>query len=398
MKTTLQRLSAASTGALLTLALSAGAAHAAQPGELIIWMGGDKAYRGMTEIGKRFTEDTGIPVKVEYPEDVTGKFQQAAASGKGPDIFFWAHDRLGEWVAGGLVKPVTPSDAIREDIDATGWDAFTVNNRIYGYPVSFEAVGLIYNKDLVPEPPQSFDEVIEIHERLQQQGKSAILWDYNNTYFSWPLLAANGGYVFAETENGYDTSDTGVANAGAQAGVETIMRLIEAGVMPRGASYADMEAGVNQGRIAMMINGPWSWSNLEKSGIDFGVAPIPAIDGEFGKPFVGVWGAMISAASPNEDLATLFLEEYVLVNEGLETLNQDVSLGTPASQSFYQQVADNPKIAATMKNVQLGEPMPNVPAMGRFWSAMESALQNITSGRQSVEEGLEAAAARIQAQ
>ena len=50
----------------------------------------------------------------------------------------------------------------------------------------------------------------------------------------------------------------------------------------------------------MMISGPWARSNIEKSGIDF-VAPIPAIDGEAGKPFVGVAAALLNAASPNKD-------------------------------------------------------------------------------------------------
>ncbi|MEP2607568.1 MAG: maltose/maltodextrin ABC transporter substrate-binding protein MalE, partial [Marinobacter sp.] len=44
---------------------------------------------------------------------------------------------------------------------------------------------------------------------------------------------------------------------------------------------------------------------------------------------------------------------------------------------------------------ELGEPMPSVPAMGAFWSSMGPALQNITSGRQSVEDALNSAAQRI---
>ena len=48
-----------------------------------------------------------------------------------------------------------------------------------------------------------------------------------------------------------------------------------------------------------------------------------------------------------------------------------------------------------MENIKAGEPMPSIPEMGKFWSAMETALQNITSGRQSVEQALEAASKRI---
>jgi maltose/maltodextrin transport system substrate-binding protein len=48
-----------------------------------------------------------------------------------------------------------------------------------------------------------------------------------------------------------------------------------------------------------------------------------------------------------------------------------------------------------MDNARNGEPMPSVPEMNSFWSAFETALKNVTSGRQSVDEALDAAAKRV---
>ena len=54
------------------------------------------------------------------------------------------------------------------------------------------------------------------------------------------------------------------------------------------------------------------------------------------------------------------------------------------------------KSEAVIKQWQkLGEPMPNIPEMGKFWSSMASALENISNGRQSPKEALDAAAARM---
>jgi maltose/maltodextrin transport system substrate-binding protein len=370
---------------------------ALEEGELLVWIGGDKGYRGLTKVGEKFTEELGIEVTVEYPEDAPGKFQQAAAVGKGPDIFIWPHDRLGEWVQSGLFSPINPSAQVKDAVSDIGWQAFTFNDKLWGYPLAYEAVGLIYNKELVSEPPKSFEDIIALDKKLAADGKKAILWDYANTYFTWPLLAANGGYAFAEEEDGsYDPNDTGVNNEGARKGAEMLVKLIKEGVMPKGAQYKDMEAGVNQGRIAMMINGPWAWSNLKQSGIDFAVATIPAIDGSPGKPFVGVLGAMLNQASPNKDLAVEFIENYVMSVEGLKTIDADVPLGVPANKAFYEELAkDNENIQAIMANVELGSPMPSIPAMGGFWSAMASALENMTQERQSPEKALDAAAKRI---
>lgn len=393
-----QRIRLIAAAAAFTLAGTAGLAHAAEQGKLLIWINGDKGYNGLAKVGEEFTRKTGVPVVVEHPEDAPNKFQQAAAAGKGPDIWIWPHDRVGEWLGAGLLQPVTPSKKVQADIDPLGWKAFTVGGKTWGYPVSIEAVALVYNKDLVPTPPKTFEEVIALDKKLAAQGKKAILWDYTNTYFTWPLLGAGGGYAFkAKGDGSYDATDTGVANAGALKGAELLAQMVKDGVMPKGAAYADMESGVNQGKVAMMINGPWSWDNLRKSKINFGVAKIPAVGGAKATPYVGVLGAMISKASPNREVAVEFIENFMLTPAGLKMIDDDVPLGVPASKAFYDQLKSNPNIQATMASAQDGSPMPNNPEMGRFWSAMQSALQNVTEGRQTPKAALDAAAKRITA-
>jgi len=63
----------------------------------------------MVIVGDAFAKKSGVPVTVEHPEDATGKFAQAAAAGKGPDVFCWPHDRMGEWAKSGPIVPVTPA-------------------------------------------------------------------------------------------------------------------------------------------------------------------------------------------------------------------------------------------------------------------------------------------------
>jgi len=229
-----------------------------------------------------------------------------------------------------------------------------------------------------------------------KDGKKAILWDYTNTYFTWPLLAANGGYAFKLKPDGtYDPADTGVNNAGAVKGAELLNKLIREKYMPEGSGYAEMEAAMAQGKVAMMINGPWSWDNLKKANIDFAVAKIPTVGGKKAAPFVGVLGAMLNKSTPNKDVAVEFIENYMLSTKGLKMINDDVPLGTPASKTLFAELKSDPKIQATMASAQDGSPMPNNPEMGRFWSAMVSALGNIMDGRQSPKEALDGAAKRI---
>jgi len=371
----------------LLLFCSAAQVFAWTDGELLVWIGGDKGYRGLAEVGKKFEKDLGIPVKVEAPDGLTDKFQAAAQGGKGPDIVFWANDRLGEWADGGLLKPLEIKDDFKAGFIPMSWDAVTHDKQIWGYPIALEAVSLIYNKKYVSaKPPAQLSDVPAFAEKLKTKYPSviAIMWDYGTPYFSWPFLASGGGYPFKKTESGYDVKDIGVNNEGAIKGLQAIVDLINSGVMPKGASYSIMDEKMNSGALAMMVSGPWAWANLRKSGIDFSIAPLPGVAGNPGRPFVGVLAALINRSSPNADLASQFIEKYVATIDGLKTIDADVPIGVPALKSLSDEMAaKDPLIKITYENALNGDVMPNIPQMGKFWSSMATAFQVATTGQAS---------------
>ncbi len=371
--------------------------RAADAPKLLIWINGDKGYNGLQKVGDAFAKESGVTVVVQHPEGATDKFQAAAAAGKGPDIFCWPHDRTGEWARSGLLVPIHPPKRVRDEIDDSAWKAFTYKGKVWGYPLAIEAVGLVVNRDLVKNVPTTFDEVMALDKELAKRGKKAILWDYNKSFFTWPLLAGAGGQVFGRSSNGeLDPSVVGVNSTGAVAGANMLSRLIEEGYMPRGARYAEMEAGFARGEVAMMITGPWAWDNARKAKINFSVAPVPAvIPGKPSKTFVGVLGCMIAAPSKVKDIAREFIENHMLRVEGLKTISADVPLGTPANKAYFAELSGDANIRATMENARTGEPLPNIPELGRFFPAMDAALEAISQGRQSPKDALDGAAARM---
>ncbi|MBA4175914.1 MAG: maltose/maltodextrin ABC transporter substrate-binding protein MalE [Leptothrix sp. (in: Bacteria)] len=383
--------------AAVMAACSTMAAGQAAPLRLLVWINGDKGYNGLQKVGDAFTRASGVQVVVQHPEGAPDKFTAAAAAGKGPDVFCWPHDRAGEWAKSGLIVPVKPPRRVRDEIEGSAWKAFTYKGQVWGYPISIEAIGLIYNKALVATPPATFDAVMALDRQLKPQGKSAILWDYNKSFFTWPLLAGPGGFVFGRTAGGeLNAAQVGVNHPGALAGALMLDKLVKGGYMPQGARYAQMEAAFNQGQVAMMISGPWAWDNAKKSGIDFGVAAIPAVvPGQPSKAFVGVLGCMIAAPSKLKDVAREFIEHHLLKVESLKTISADVPLGTPANKAYFRELAGDPHIVATMANAQAGEPIPNIPEMQRFFPAMDAALEAITNGRQAPKAALDGAAARM---
>jgi maltose/maltodextrin transport system substrate-binding protein len=223
---------------------------------------------------------------------------------------------------------------------------------------------------------------------------TTILWDYNNSYYSWGILASAGAYVFAKNGSDYDLKNMGVANRGAVEGLSKIIALIHAGVLPKSVSYSAVEDLMGQGKVAIIVSGPWAWSNLIKNGIDFAVAPIPGVDENVGRPFVGVTVAYLNRSSPNQDLIKEFMERYALTEEGLTAMYHAKPTGIPALSSIYEKLAkDNLLLRQLNAAVEYGQVMPNIPEMGGFFSSVSGALQIATQGRASAQAALQEAEA-----
>ena len=146
-------------------------------GKLVIWINGDKGYNGLAEVGKKFEKETGVSVLVEHPDRLEEKFTQVASTGDGPDIILWAHDRFGGYAQAGLLAELSPSKEFKDKFVDFAWDAENYNGKIIGYPVAIEALSLIYNKDLLPTPPKSREENVELDKNFKPEKKNNIMWN-----------------------------------------------------------------------------------------------------------------------------------------------------------------------------------------------------------------------------
>ena len=367
-------------------------------GELLIWMDGDRGP-ALEPILKKFEEKYSIKVRTEAPQNITDSFPTAAQSGKGPDIVIWAHDKVGEWADAGLISPLEVSREIREKYYPKAWEAVTHKDSIWGFPIGMETVALIYNKKLLDgPPPDKLSDLAQLNERMKREhpGVATILWDYKSAYYSWGILAGAGAYIFAKNDGGYDLGNVGVADAGAVEALSKIIELVDSGILPKSISYSATEDLMGQGKLAMMISGPWAWANLMKTGIDFGVAPIPRCGDHPAKPFVGVSAAYINRASSNQDIAKEFIENFLISDEGLRAMNDAKPIGIPSLISLAEEMDQSNPLLRQMKIcIEQGEVMPNIPEMGRFWSALGAALQLATNGQASAEAALREAADNI---
>jgi maltose/maltodextrin transport system substrate-binding protein len=367
-------------------------------GRLLIWMDSGLA-QGLRPIAAKFKHDWGIEVTIDTPANTINDFRLSSEAGKGPDIAIWAHDKVGEWADGGLISRVKPSTELVRGIYPRAWEAVQHRDSFWGYPLALETVTLIYNKKLlVGQPPTDLSQLGPINRLIQAKhpGVRTILWDYASPYYSWGILASAGGYVFKKRGMDYDVKDVGVDTPGAIQGLSSILGLFRDGILPRGPVNGQGVQFMAEGEEAMTISGPWDWPGLSLNGIDFGLAPMPGIEGKPGHPFIGVTVAYINRASPNKDLARQFLEQYLLTDNGLLAMNRGRPIGVPALISSYNKLAQHDLRVRQLKEaLDEGEIMPNVPQMGLFFDAVGSAMKIAANGQASAGQALRDAAARM---
>ncbi|ABQ47559.1 extracellular solute-binding protein, family 1 [Thermotoga petrophila RKU-1] len=372
----------------------------AQP-KLTIWCS-EKQVDILQKLGEEFKAKYGVEVEVQYVnfQDIKSKFLIAAPEGQGADIIVGAHDWVGELAVNGLIEPI-PNFSDLKNFYETALNAFSYGGKLYGIPYAMEAIALIYNKDYVPEPPKTMDELIETAKQIDEEFGGEVrgfITSAAEFYYIAPFIFGYGGYVFKQTEKGLDVNDIGLANEGAIKGVKLLKRLVDEGILDPSDNYQIMDSMFREGQAAMIINGPWAIKAYKDAGIDYGVAPIPDLEpGVPARPFVGVQGFMVNAKSPNKLLAIEFLTSFIAKKETMYR----IYLGDPrlpSRKDVLELVKDNPDVVGFTLSAANGIPMPNVPQMAAVWAAMNDALNLVVNGKATVEEALKNAVERIKAQ
>ncbi|MCY3573633.1 MAG: maltose ABC transporter substrate-binding protein [Chloroflexi bacterium] len=360
-------------------------AVSAQDDGLIIWA--DEAHAPVVEeIAAQFTADYDIPVVVHEVGfgDIRDQFKTAAPAGEGPDVLMGPHDWLGEMAVNGLLAEIDISD-VADDFLPSAVAAFVYDGVQYGLPTSAENVGFLRNTDLVPENPATWEEVRAISEELQASGDAQygfIMFD-NNPYHFFPVITAFGGYVFGLTDAGYDAEDIGIDSEATIAAANYLQAYGADGLMPTGIDYEVMHSMFESGDAAMIITGPWAIPRIQESGVNFAVGGIPAGPGGAGKPFLGVWGFMISSFSENQLVAETFVLDYVGTPEGIQSL-YSASPRPAAMVEVREGMEDEIMIGFANAGTE-GLAMPAIPEMSSVWSSWGNAMELVRTGELDAE-------------
>lgn len=350
-------------------------------GALTVWVDAERldALQGAAD---DYTETSGVEVELVGKDNATIKddFIQQVPTGEGPDIVMGAHDWLGELTTNGVVAPLELGDSTGDYLDVA-IQAATYDGTVYMLPYAVENIAMLRNADLVPEPADSFDEMIAVGQAaglaqpfVVEQGAEG------NPYHLYPFQTAFGAPVFGSTESGYDATDLQLGNAG---GSEFAAWLGSHGKNGTGVFNTDIDGAIAKqafldGTAAFWLTGPWNVGSALDAGINVAIDPIPSPTSDPAQPFAGVKGFFLSAESDNKVAASDFLVNY-LGSEDVQLALFEAGNILPALSAAAETASSDPIIAGFSTVGADAVPMPAIPEMGsvwQYWGIAQAAIIN----------------------
>lgn len=321
---------------------------------------------------EQWGNDNNVTVTVEEDK---GQMQDAIAAlntSKGPDLYFGlANDKLGTYQKAGVLAEV-PCGTIdlSKYTDSNVIDAVTICGKQYAVPIAEETVALFYNKDKVSTAPKTMEEV---------RDSGSFQFNATDFYLDYGFISAGGGYVFKNNNGTLDTTDIGLNNDGAKKGYEFLKSLIDKNLFKADITEDASKGNFISGKTNFYISGPWAIADAEKANINLGVAPLPTLNGNPMKSFLGVQAAFVSAKSTKQDLAWKLMS-YLTEKTPDMLLEKGNRLPVFKSVQDSDAFKNNKYMSAFAEQAKIAVAMPNTVEMQGVWDPEAQALKSMLSG------------------
>lgn len=300
-----------------------------------------------------------------------------------------------EFAAKGWLQPLKDQMAI--DTSAMlkpTVDAATYKGTLYATPKDSDGGMLYYRKDLVPTPPKTWDEMMQMCSIAKENKIGCFAGQYKQyegltVNASEAINSAGGSVLDKDGKPSLNTPE-------AKAGFENLVKAYSDGNIPKEAITYQEEEGrraFQNGNLLFHRNWPYAYSLMASEGSSkvkdkFAVAPLPGKDGP-GASTLGGHSAGISVYSKNKATALDFLK-YINSEENQKFYAIQGSLA-PALTSLYDDPALVKKLPylPTLKTaIENAVPRPVTP----FYPAVTQAIQENSyaalKGEKPVEQAL----------
>ncbi|MFE7510964.1 extracellular solute-binding protein [Streptomyces sp. NPDC057540] len=356
----------------------------------------DKVFKKVAEdFTKQHPKVTVKYVNVPFGE-AQNKFKNAAQSGSGaPDVIRSEVAWTPEFADLGYLAPLDGTPALKNQDDFLEQAAASTkyNGKTYAVPQVIDSMGIFYNKKIFKEAgvevPKTVDELKSVSAKIKQKtGKTGLYLRGDDAYWFLSFLYGEGGDL-VDAPNKKITVD----NAAGVKAFKVVKDLVDSGAAKTDATdgWNNMQTAFKDGKVAMMINGPWAVADTY-AGKEFtdkanlGIAPVPAGSGGQGAP-QGGHNLAVYAGSKNLDASYAFAE-YMTSAETQAKISTELSL-LPTRQSVYikPDVATNEMITFFKPVVDKAVERPWIPETGSLFAPLVTEYTKVLTGQTTPETG-----------
>jgi arabinogalactan oligomer / maltooligosaccharide transport system substrate-binding protein len=343
-------------------------------------------------------------IKINYVNvpfsEAQAKFATAAQGNSGaPDVLRSEVAWTPDFASQGFLADLTDAVGDTSDYLPTPLSSNKLDGKLYGIPQVTDAPALLYNKALLDKAgvsaPTSWDQLKTDAPKIKSSnpGVAAALFLQTGGYFSLPFIYSEGGDLL-DVANKKITINSPESVKGLQDAVD----LVTAGAAKTDTtadSYNNMMKAFKDGKVAMIINGPWAVADIRtgnafKDAANLGIAPTPAgSGGKSGTP-IGGHNYTIYSHSTVKDAAAEFIK-YMDSPESQAFISKELGL-LPTRTSSYDQadVKSNPVVVAFKAVLDKATARPVIPEGGQLFTAMDTEYPKVLGGKESAQAGLDA--------
>jgi multiple sugar transport system substrate-binding protein len=344
-----------------------------------------------------------IQVVMTAQAEYNTQLSTAAASNTLPDVAIINEDQVATQAFNGVIRPMDDllpqMNLGSDDFPEVAWNAGTVAGKQYGIPLSFVAMTMYYNEDLLkaaglsaaPTNAQEFDQVAAAMTTGDNKG-FLLTTGFPVQQIFQQLLHQYGGTEFSE--------DGTKATWNSEAGVKALQWMKDAQTK-YGEANLEVDAELNafkSGTVGMIWNGSWQIPNVTGEAVEFAgrVAPVPQIGDQ---PAVWAGGPLLALPVHTGDYdttckdpaAALFIR-YLIENSAEWAKGGNVPAYNPAREDAAFTALPQ---AALAESVETPVFPPAVPGIGDAFAPLGEAIGAVMSGNETdIKKALDDAAAR----
>jgi multiple sugar transport system substrate-binding protein len=401
-----RRILGCATSVALAIGCAIGAAAASEVRVVVSYYSAQTGpiFEAMAEDFEKNNPDIDIQIEVVNWDNLEQKLTTDIAGGTAPDISIIGTRWLAGYVKEGIAEPL--DQYMTPEFKAKFIDVFmspsVFDGETYGLPVAASARAMYYNKKMfedagIQAPPKTWDELKDAAAKISALGDDVYGFgiqgkEIETDAYWYYAFWTHGGELLVDGKSGI-ASDAGVQAA------NLYKSMIDGGLTEPGVTgynRENLQDLFKQGRLGMILTGPWLRGQLkdEAPDLDYGIAPIP--EGTT-KATYGVTDSIIMFASSDvKDDAWKFLEEAAFTDKWRREFTLKEGF-LPVFRSIAEDphFADDPQLAAFTAMLPYAKFAPIIPNWEEMADATTRALQQIYLGEAPPEQALGDAAARI---